>query len=92
MTVFVRKKIGDILISLGAMTPAEVDLVLGKMELSGLRFGETTIQEGIINDDVLAQALAEQFRLPFVNLDTCELDGELLSSITSSLFLKYYHD
>ncbi len=89
MAIFVRKMLGDILISLGAMTPAEVDLIIGKMESSGLRFGETAIQEGIINADVLAQALAEQFRLPYVDIETCELDGELLSSITSSLFLKY---
>lgn len=89
MTTFVRKMLGDILISLGAMTPAEVDLILEKMELSGLRFGETAIQEGIINAEVLAQALAEQFRLVYIDLDTCELDGELLSTITSSLFLKY---
>ncbi len=89
MATFIRKMLGDILISLGAMTPAEVDLILGKMESSDLRFGETAIQEGIINADVLAQALAEQFRLPYVDIEMCELDGELLSSITSSLFLKY---
>ena len=90
MATFVRKKLGDILISLGAMTPAEVTLVLEKMELSGLRFGETAIQEAIFNDDVLAQALAEQFRIPYIDLETYELDHELLTSITSSLLLKYH--
>ena len=82
MTAFQRKKIGDILVTLGAMTPAEVSLVLDKMNLSGLRFGESAMQEGIFNADVLAQALADQFRLQYVDLETCELSSELLASIT----------
>lgn len=89
MSAFARKMLGEILISLGAMTPAEVDLILKQMILSDVRFGETAIQEGIIDGDVLAQALAEQFRLPYVNLESCDLDGEVLASITSSHYLKY---
>ncbi|MBE0501611.1 MAG: Flp pilus assembly complex ATPase component TadA [Desulfuromonadales bacterium] len=72
------------------MTPAEVELVLQKMEFSGARFGETAIQEGLINATVLAQSLAEQLRLSFIDLDTCELSGDLIASIPSSLFLQYH--
>ena len=88
--MLVRKKLGDLLVSLGTMTPAEVSLVLEKMEHSGLRFGETAIHEGLIDADVLAQALAEQLRLPYVDLETCDLDGELITSFSSSLFLQYH--
>lgn len=87
---FTRKKLGEQLISRGTMTPAEVELVLQKMEFSGARFGETAIQEGLINATVLAQSLAEQLRLSFIDLDTCELSGDLIASIPSSLFLQYH--
>ena len=87
---FTRKKLGEQLISRGTMTPAEVELVLQKMEFSGARFGETAIQEGLINATVLAQSLAEQLRLSFIDLDSCELSGDLIASIPSSLFLQYY--
>ncbi len=90
MATFVRKKLGDLLISLGTLTPAEVTLVLEKMVLSGLRFGETAIQEGLIDADILAQTLAEQLRLPYLDLDSCELSVELLASMNSSLFLQYH--
>jgi type IV pilus assembly protein PilB len=81
---------GDLLISLGIMTPAEVSLVLEKMELSGLRFGETAIQEGLLDSEMLAQALAEQLGLTYVDLGSYELNPELLASITSSLFIQYH--
>lgn len=90
MATFVRKKLGDLLISLGTLTPAEVTLVLEKMVLSGLRFGETAIQEGLIDAVILAQTLAEQFRLPYLDLDSCELSAELVASMNSSLFLQYH--
>jgi len=90
LATFVRKKLGDLLISLGTLTPAEVTLVLEKMVLSGLRFGETAIQEGLIDADILAQTLAEQLRLPYLDLDSCELSVELLASMNSSLFLQYH--
>jgi type IV pilus assembly protein PilB len=85
----VRKKIGEVLISIGTMTPAEVSLVIEKMTLSKLRFGETAMLEGLIDADALAQALAEQLRLPYVNLESCELSSELIASFNSSLFLQY---
>lgn len=78
------------MISLGTLTPAEVTLVLEKMVLSGLRFGETAIQEGLIDAVILAQTLAEQFRLPYLDLDSCELSAELVASMNSSLFLQYH--
>lgn len=86
---FKRKKIGEILISMGAITPAEVQLILEQMALTQLRFGETGIAEGMFNDEVLAQALAEQFRLPFVDLDTSFPEPELADTIPSGLQLKY---
>ncbi len=84
-----RKRIGEILVSMGAITPAEVQLVLEQMNLTRKRFGETGIAEGMFGDDVLAQALAEQFHLPFVNLDQTLPDPGLSEEIPSNLPLKY---
>jgi len=86
---FSRRKIGEILVSLGAMAPAEVELVLAHMSESGRRFGNTAIAEGVINEDILAQALAEQFYLPFTALDNFVPDADLVNAIPSGLLLKY---
>lgn len=83
------KKIGEILVSMGAITPAEVHLILEQMESNQKRFGETGIAEGIFSEEILAQALAEQFRLPFVNLDETVPEAEVSESVPSNLPLKY---
>ena len=87
--VFNRKKIGEILVAMGAITPAEVQLILEQMTLTGQRFGETGISEGMVTDHVLAQALAEQFHLPYVDLDETLPEAGLADEIPSNLPLKY---
>ncbi len=84
-----RKMIGEILVTMGAITPAEVQLILEQMALTGQRFGETGISEGMITDDVLAQALAEQFHLPYVDLDETLPEPGIADEIPSNLPLKY---
>jgi len=84
-----RKKIGEILVESGSMTPAEVNLVLARMASSGERFGTAAIREGIISDDLLAQALASQFHLDYLNLDGFIPDGELLASLPAGLPLRH---
>jgi len=86
---FARKKIGEILVTLGAMAPAEVDLVLARMPQTGKRFGRTAIDERVITEEILAQALAEQFHLPFVNLEEFVPVSDLTADISSALLLKY---
>jgi len=77
------------MVSLGAMAPAEVELVLAHMQENGRRFGSAAIAEGVITEEILAQALAEQFHLPFAALDSFVPDVELVNSIPSGLLLKY---
>ena len=61
---FERRKIGEILVELGAMAPAEVRLALERQIENGGRFGDVAIAEGLVSDVLLAQALAEQFGQP----------------------------
>jgi type IV pilus assembly protein PilB len=82
---FVRKKIGDILMEMGAIAPAEINLILERMSAQGGRFGETGVREGLFSDDELAQALAKQFSFDYLNLDQVLLDAELLEEIPSGL-------
>jgi len=82
---FVRKKIGDILMEMGAIAPAEIRLVLDRMSVNGGRFGETGVAEGLFSEDELAQALAAQFSFDYLDLAQVQLDPELLEEIPSGL-------
>jgi type IV pilus assembly protein PilB len=86
---FERKKIGEILVEMGAITPAEVNLILNRMTVVGRRFGETGISEGLFKEDTLAQGLARQFQLEYLDLDQFSLDPELMTSLPSGLPIRF---
>jgi type IV pilus assembly protein PilB len=86
---FERKKIGEILVEMGAITPAEVNLILNRMTVVGRRFGETGIGEGLFKEDTLAQGLARQFQLEYLDLDNFSLDSELMTSLPSGLPIRF---
>nr|WP_291317477.1 hypothetical protein [Desulfuromonas sp.] len=86
---FERKKIGEILVEMGALTPAEVKLVLERMPATGNRFGETAIGEGLIGEDLLVQVLGRQFQLECLDTRSFILNPELMASLPAGLPMQY---
>jgi type IV pilus assembly protein PilB len=86
---FERKKIGEILVEMGAIAPAEVALILERMSVAGGRFGETGVSEGLFTEDMLAQVLARQFQLEYLDIDSFSLDPGLVSSLPAGLPLRF---
>ena len=89
MPSFQRKKIGEILVEMGAITPAEIGLILERMQVLGVNFGHAGVQEGFFSDDILAQALARQFELSHIDLQEYLPDPELIASLPTGLPLRY---
>ena len=86
---FEYRKIGEILVEMGSMAPAEVRLVLEKQQLAGKRFGETAIEEGLLSEDVVAQALARQFGVEYIDLSQFFPDIELTESLPVELPIRF---
>jgi len=84
-----RHRIGDVLAEMGVLAPAQVDLVLERMKITERRFGETAVSEGIFSDDALAQALATQFQLDYVDLNRFVLDADLMGELPSGLPMRH---
>ncbi|MBN2429157.1 MAG: Flp pilus assembly complex ATPase component TadA [Deltaproteobacteria bacterium] len=78
---FEHRKVGEILVDMGALEPSEVDFILQRMEEKDGRFGEIGVEEGLLDQEALAQALAQQFQLPFVDLKGFAPDPELNASL-----------
>jgi len=86
---FEHLKIGDILVRMGALAPAEVRLILDQQSQSGKRFGETAVDNGQLSDELVAQALAQQFGFEYVDLDAVVLDPELSANLPAELSSRY---
>lgn len=84
-----RRKIGEVLVEMGSLTPAEVERILEQMTLLGGRFGDVAIREGFLAEDQVAQALAGQFHLGYLNLEGFVLDSELMASLPPGLPARY---
>ncbi len=70
--------LGEMLIARGLLTPKQRDDALRRQRRSGALMGDVLIGMGYIRHLPLYQTLAEQQRLPFVNLLTTPPDASLL--------------
>jgi type IV pilus assembly protein PilB len=64
-----RKKIGDTLLELGFITPADLKDALRQAKPGGPRVGTTLVRNGIITERQLAIALGNQFKMEFLDLE-----------------------
>ena len=70
-----KLKFGEWAIKLGFMTNEQLDHILSKQNITKQRLGYLCIQEGIIDEEKLAQIIAAQCSCPYVQLkDPPELD------------------
>ena len=86
---FTRKKIGEILVEMGILNASEVPQILDRLKVSGSRFGKTCLVDGLISDKALAMALAVQFGLDYVDLDSFKLNDNLLALLPPDAIFKY---
>ncbi len=86
---FTRRKIGEILHDLGELTLGQVAYIAEKQKTSTLRFGELCLQDGLITEDQLYTALADQFNLDFIDLSSFRLDEGVLNLFPADIIYRY---
>jgi hypothetical protein len=72
----VRPQLGSLLLEKGLVTLEQLDGALAERQANGGLLGDTLVRLGYIFEDELARVLAEQFGVPFVNLDTIPVDPQ----------------
>ncbi|HLE09239.1 MAG TPA: type II secretion system protein GspE, partial [Thermodesulfobacteriota bacterium] len=83
-----RKKIGEILKEKGFISEDGLREALSLARKEGIRAGEACIRLGLIDDNGLAQALAEQYGLPVVNVESSRVDEKTLELIPVELLYR----
>ncbi|GFO59474.1 type II secretion system ATPase PulE [Geomonas silvestris] len=86
---FRRKKLGDILFEMGAITADQMAYALDKQQTNRERFGAICLGDGLISDVALARALAEQFGLEFVDLKGFRPDEAIFAAIPPDTMYRY---
>lgn len=83
-----RKKLGDILVSLGAISPAVLQKAVAEAG-SSQRLGDYLVEKGLVTQKEVAQALAEQFNVPFLELQEITFEPEAVRRIPESVARRY---
>lgn len=85
-----RKKIrlGDLLVESNLITPSQLETILIKQKRSGKKLGEILVDDGILSEEDIAQALSHQLELPVVDLNEIQIDERILNMVSVNVLKK----
>jgi uncharacterized OsmC-like protein len=70
-------RLGEILVSIGSITPAQLEQALAEQRRIKRPFGQTLLALGFVTDEAMRQALGAQLNVPYIDLDRVVLDRGL---------------
>ncbi len=76
-----RVPLGAILQEMGVVTFEQVEEALEFQKREGCKIGEALIRLGYATQQQVAQALAKQFRMPYIDLDSIQVPEEIVAVI-----------
>lgn len=84
------RTIGSILLDVELVTQKDIDHALELQKQSGKRLGEVLVQLGVVSDDDIRWALAEQLNLPYVNIRKDQIDADVAMLLPEKLARRYH--
>jgi hypothetical protein len=72
-----RARLGELLVESHVITGEQLATALDRQRQTGSRLGEVLVQLDLVTEIQMKEALCKQFQVPFVDLDTVELDPGL---------------
>lgn len=84
------KTIGSILLDVELVTQEDIERALELQKQTGQRLGEVLVSLGIVSDDDIRWALAEQLNLPYVNIRKDQIDVEVATILPEKLARRYH--
>jgi len=84
-----RIRLAQLLLDAGHITDLQVEQALKLQHTSGERVGGVLVRMGAVSPDVVAQAIADQLGLEFVQMETITVPGDLLMMLSEQIMRRY---
>ena len=86
-----KKRLGDLLLGAGLITQEQLEEALKKQKEAGngQKLGMTLVDMGIMNDEIIAEALCHQMGLERVHLAGITIEDEVLALVDEKVLRKY---
>ena len=85
-----NRTIGSILLDVELVSQKDIEHALELQKQSGKRLGEVLVQLGVVSDDDIRWALAEQLNLPYVNIRKDQVDTDVAKLLPENLARRYH--
>lgn len=87
--MIIKKRLGDILVESGLITPSELEGALAAQKKSGLKLGKYLSHHGILSEGQIVGALCGQLKMKQYRPDDFPLDMNMAGVISSDIAQKY---
>ena len=84
-----RIRLGDLLVGRKLLSVEQLTASLERQKKSGKKLGRILVEEGFASEDQIAEALAQQLKLVYVDLKFRELDPEVVRKLPESLARRF---
>jgi len=84
-----RKKIGDIFLERGFVTPEQLETALNQQPTTGKRLGDLLVDTGVISEEQLLDAVSYRLSIPRLSLDSMVIDPHVISRVPVELARRY---
>lgn len=84
-----RKRLGEILVAGGVISPAQLEEALASQKTLGLRLGEVLIKQGIVLEEDILRILQSQLGLPAIDLNRLVVPEQVLRLLPENVVRKY---
>jgi len=84
-----RRRLGDILISAGRISIAQLNRALETQRKTKKRIGEVLVEEGLVSESEIADILAQQLSLERIDLDKIFVEQEIARKIPREVAKKH---
>ena len=84
-----QKKLGELLVEWGAVTPKDIPRALEHAKKQSLRIGEALIDMKLVNENAVYKALAAQHNMDYIDLDQHTIPASIVNSIPDDLIKRY---
>ena len=76
-----KVRLGEILVQQKLLTEEQLKAALDEQKRSGRKLGRVFIEKGFVTEDAIAEALAKQLKVPFVNLKYFNTKPDVVSKL-----------
>lgn len=84
-----RKKIGDILIERGLISPSQLEETLKEQKKSGRKLGQILVDSGLITEEQLIETVSERLKIPKISFDSMVIDPMVVALVPVEVARRY---